>query len=112
MTFLALIFAHLLADYPLQGHFLANNKGKNHILLFTHAGIWTGTILVAVHLLGFEVTLLDVLTLFVVHAIADAFKAKSIGVYKKLDPLKGGLLLDQSIHVIQILALMIYKGMF
>lgn len=112
MNFLALIFAHLLADYPLQGDFLANFKGKNHIVLVSHAGIWTGTILVATHLLGFDVTLFDVVWLFIVHAVADYLKAKPVGVYKKLDSLKGGLLLDQSIHVIQILILMAYKGMF
>lgn len=112
MIFLILLFAHLLADYPLQGDFLANMKGKNHIVLATHAGIWTGTILVAVHLLGFDVTLFDVAWLFIVHAIADYLKAKPVGIYKKLDSLKGGLLLDQSIHVAQILILMAYKGMF
>ena len=112
MTFLILVFAHLLADYPLQGDFLATMKGKNHIILVTHAGIWTGTILVAVHFLGFDVTLFDVVTLFIVHAIADYLKAKPIGFYKKLDSLKGGLLLDQSIHILQLLVLMAYKGMF
>lgn len=112
LIFLTLVFAHLLADYPLQSDFLANMKGKNHIVLVSHAGIWTGTILVAVHLLGFDVTLFDVVTLFTVHAIADYLKAKPVGVYKKLDSLKGGLLLDQSVHILQILVLMTYKGMF
>jgi hypothetical protein len=112
MILLTLIFAHLLADYPLQGDFLANMKGKNHIILVSHAGIWTGTILVAVHLLGFPVTVFDVVVLFVVHAIADYLKAKPVGIYKRLDSLKGGLLLDQSIHLIQILVFMWYKGMF
>lgn len=112
LIFLTLVFAHLLADYPLQGDFLANMKGKNKIVLVSHAGIWTGTILVAVHLLGFEVTLFDVVTLFVVHAIADHLKARPVGIYKKLDSLKGGLLLDQSVHILQILVLMMYKGMF
>lgn len=111
MTLLVLVFAHLLADYPLQGEFLANMKGKNPIVLVSHAGIWTDTILVAVHLLGFDVKLFDVGWLFIVHAVADYLKAKPLGVYKKLDALKGGLLLDQSIHMIQILVLMTYKGM-
>lgn len=112
MPILVLIFAHLLADYPLQGEFLATTKGKNIMSLVSHAGIWTGTILVAVHLLGYGVNVVDVATLFVVHAIADYLKAKPIGIYKRMDGLKGGLLLDQSIHLIQILILMTYKGMF
>jgi hypothetical protein len=112
MNLLVLIFAHLLADYPLQGDFLATMKGKNHIILASHAGIWTGTILTAVHLLGYGVNFNDVIFLFVIHAIADYCKAKPIGIYGRLDVLKGGLLLDQSIHLMQILVLMAAKGMF
>lgn len=111
MTLLALIFAHLLADYPLQGEFLATMKGKNVIVLVSHAGIWTGVILTAVHLLGYDVTLFDVVSLFTVHAIADYAKAKPLGFYKKLDVLRGGLLIDQSIHLVQIIVLLAYKTM-
>lgn len=109
MNFLVLLFAHLLADYPLQGDFLAKEKGRNVIVLFTHAGIWTGTILTAAYLLGYDITILDVCILFAVHALADYAKAASIGIYSRLDPLKGGLLLDQSIHVLQILVFMATK---
>lgn len=110
MSILILLFAHLLADYPLQGEFLATMKGKNIIVLISHAGIWTGTILTAVHLMGFEVTLFDVATLFIVHAIADYLKAANKLWYKKMDALKGGLLCDQLIHVAQIIILISYKG--
>ncbi|MGR6546298.1 DUF3307 domain-containing protein [Paenibacillus tundrae] len=109
MELLILIFAHLLADYPLQGEFLATMKGKNLIVLVSHAGIWTGTILVAMHLMGYDVTIWDVLTLFVVHAVADYAKAKPIGFYKRLDPLKGGLLIDQGIHLVQLVVLLAIK---
>lgn len=112
MPLLVLIFAHLLADYPLQGEFLATTKGKNIISLVSHAGIWTGTILTAVHLLGYEVNFNDVIFLFVIHAVADYCKAKPVGIYSRLDTLKGGLLLDQGIHLMQILVLMAAKGMF
>lgn len=103
MQFLVLMFAHLLADYPLQGEFLANMKGKNHILLISHAGIWTGCIAIAGYLLGFDVGYLDITLLFVIHTIADYLKAANKFWYKKLDALKGGLLSDQLIHVGQIL---------
>jgi hypothetical protein len=112
MPLLVLIFAHLLADYPLQGEFLATTKGKNIISLVSHAGIWTGIILTAVHLLGYEVNFNDVIFLFVIHAVADYCKAKPVGIYGRIDALKGGLLLDQSIHLLQILVLMAAKGMF
>lgn len=103
MVFLTLIFAHLLADYPLQGEFLANMKGKNFIVLVSHAGIWTGCIAVAGHLLGFDINLVDVATLFFIHAFADYLKAANKLWYKKLSPLNGGLACDQLIHVLQII---------
>ncbi|MGV4321213.1 DUF3307 domain-containing protein [Bacillus mojavensis] len=109
MMFLILLFAHLLADYPLQGDFLATMKGKNVIALLTHAGIWTGTICTALWLMGLPVTLIDVAWLFVVHAVADYMKAKPIGFYKKLNPLGSGLLIDQGIHILQIVILLITK---
>lgn len=109
MTFLVLLFAHLLADYPLQGDFLANMKGKNHIILATHAAIWTGTICTALWIMGIDVTLLDVLWLFVVHAFQDYLKAKPVGIFKKWNPLGKGLLVDQLVHVGQIVVLVLYK---
>ena len=112
IPFFALIFAHLIADYPLQSDFIAQFKGKNNIILAVHAGIWTGVILVAVHLLGYEVTLFDIASLFVVHAIADYCKARGVGFYRRLDALGSGLLIDQGIHVLQIVILILYKGMY
>ena len=109
MTFLILVFAHLLADYPLQGDFLANMKGKNFIVLVSHAGIWTGTICTALQLIGLPVTLMDITWLFIVHAVADYLKAKPLWFYKKLNPLGAGLAIDQLIHIIQIIILLGYK---
>lgn len=110
--FLVLLFAHLLADYPLQGDFLAKMKGKNHITLATHAGIWTGTICTALWLMGLPVDEFDIAWLFVVHAIVDYMKAKPVGFYKNMNPLGLGLLIDQMIHVLQIVVLLAYKVIF
>lgn len=107
MVFLSLLFAHLLADYPLQGAFLADMKGKNLIVLFTHAGIWTGCIAITGHLLGYHIDVLDVFLLFTVHAFADHLKATNKLWYKKFDSLKGGLLIDQLIHILQIIVFML-----
>ena len=109
MTFLALLYAHLLADYPLQGDYLARTKGQNVISLASHAGIWTGTICVAASLLGMSITILDVAVLFVVHAVADFVKARSLWFYKRMNPSGLGLAIDQLKHVGQIAALMITR---
>lgn len=105
MNFLILVYAHLLGDYPLQGDFLANQKGNNFLLLITHAGIWAGTVALAGHLIGFDITLLDISLLFLVHALADWLKATGKLWYVGTDALKEGLLVDQLIHVVQILIL-------
>jgi hypothetical protein len=110
MTFLILLFGHLLADFPLQSHFMATTKGQNRISLFSHSGIWTGTVLIAAYLIGYQVTVYDVFTFFIVHVILDFAKAKPVGFYKKLNPLGMGLALDQILHVLQILVFMIYKS--
>jgi len=112
MDFLILLFAHLLADYPLQGDFLALNKGKNPMALFAHAGIWTGVIAITASYIGYDIDILDVIFLFLVHAILDYAKANKLCIYSKLDPLKEGLLLDQFLHVIQIILLILLNLKF
>lgn len=108
-NFVWLLFAHLLADYPLQGDFLASMKGKNVIVLFTHAGIWTGCITLGMHLLGFDPSAAMVIALFVIHAIADVLKARNLLWYRRMDSLKGGLLVDQLIHVAQIVVALAFS---
>ena len=107
LIFLGLIFVHLLADYPLQGEFLANMKGKNYILLLSHAGIWTGSITVAGVIMGLNIGVIDIIFLLLIHTVADHLKATNRLWYKHLDSLKGGLLSDQLIHIGQIIILMI-----
>lgn len=110
MSFLILLFTHLLADYPLQPSFLATEKaGKNDklfILLLSHAGIWTGCIALAGYLIGLNIDYLDITLLFIVHTIADYLKATGKLFHKNLDPLNEGLLIDQLIHIGQILLLL------
>jgi len=43
-TLFFLIALHFIADFPLQGEFLANMKGKFDYLLFSHAFMWSGVI--------------------------------------------------------------------
>lgn len=112
MDFLVLLFAHLLADYPLQGPFLSEYKGSNKILLFTHAGIWTGIICITATFLGYNIDLVDVIFLFIVHSILDYCKSNNVGIYSRLDPLKEGLLLDQLLHVGQIILLILLNLKF
>lgn len=105
MQFLVLIFAHLLGDYPLQGDFLAKQKGTRLIAMWSHCGIWTGCVTIAAHFVGLHISLLQVLLLFFVHWLADHVKATEC--YTDDDPLGWSLWVDQGIHVVQIIALYI-----
>ncbi len=109
MRYLTLVFAHLLADYPLQGPFLAETKGRNPLTLVSHAGIWTGTIMAVGRWCGYEPRLFDVVTLFGMHAAADYAKARPRGIYMRLSPLGAGLALDQAIHLGQLAVYLFVK---
>ena len=103
MEFLVLLFAHLLGDYPLQREFLSAEKGDNIIFLFSHAGIWTGCIATAGFVMGFNIQFIDIALLFIVHSVADYLKGQKKLWYKNMDDLREGLLIDQLIHVGQVL---------
>ena len=100
MSFLTLVFVHLLADYPLQGDFLAKMKGQNFLCLLTHCGIWTGCVFTVAHFLHIPFDMYWVLAMFAVHLMADWWK--SHGGYGKADPLGWPLWVDQAIHVGQV----------
>lgn len=40
-----LVAAHYLCDFPLQGDFMAQQKGKNKLILFGHSAIHAGAVL-------------------------------------------------------------------
>jgi hypothetical protein len=103
-----LLLAHLLADYPLQGDFLANMKGKRILLMISHCGIWTGCIVVAAAYLGIPPTTGLLAFLFVGHFLADEAKAQRWWFYENLDPLGAALWVDQSFHVLQILCVLFF----
>lgn len=103
MIFLTLFFFHLLADFPFQGEFLSKMKEENMIFLSIHASIWTGVISIVGHFIGFQITISDVIILFIVHLFADYLKANKLVWYKNLDPLHSGLIIDQLIHVCQLI---------
>ena len=43
---------HLIADYPMQGDFLANIKGQNFFLLLCHSFMWAGIVYFGLMYLG------------------------------------------------------------
>lgn len=94
-----LIVAHYIGDFPLQGDFLGEMKGKFDYLLFSHAVIWTGVICAALgyfHVLAWW----KVGFLLFGHMTIDRWKARK---EDKTNALTKDLWIDQALHVVQIL---------
>jgi len=89
-----LIFAHFIGDFPLQGDFLAANKGKLWYCMLSHCIIWTACICLALQYLGLY-SEWKVVFLILGHTVCDFWKTRKIG-WKYIYP-------DQAWHIVQCL---------
>jgi hypothetical protein len=94
MPFLFLLFMHCLADFPLQGQWLAEQKGKEPLFMFAHCVIWTGMISLGLHIMGI-LSMWKIAFLFFGHFGADTLKCSR-------PPCKFNMYLDQLYHMFQI----------
>jgi len=90
---------HALADYPLQGDFLAQFKGKNWIAMVAHCLIWSLCIYCGLWLYGVTKEW-HLPFLFFGHMAIDKWKCSRSGNGKELG---SDLLIDQLAHFIQIM---------
>jgi hypothetical protein len=97
-VFFALVVAHYIGDFPMQGDFLANFKGKNDYILFVHSIIWTGCICAVLGYFGLFAWW-KVMALLLGHFIIDRWKARK---EDKSTALTRDLWIDQFIHLIQV----------
>lgn len=100
-----LLTVHCLADYPLQGDFLANIKGKNFFLLLVHSFIWAGMIYGALILLNISCNPFWFVFLLVGHVVIDKWKC---GRTDKSKALTLDLYIDQAGHLLQILTVLAF----
>ena len=97
-SLLFLVWLHMVGDYPLQGDFIAQVKGKNDYILFCHAVIWTGCITIGLVIIGLFAWWKFAM-LLVGHFIIDRWKARK---HDKTNALTRDLYIDQSLHLIQL----------
>ena len=101
--FFALIVAHCIGDFPMQGDFLANFKSRNDYILFVHSVIWTGCVCAVLGYFGlFEWWKIE--TLLFGHFIIDRWKARK---EDKSRALTRDLWIDQALHVGQLLIVLV-----
>lgn len=97
-TLFAATVAHFVADFPLQGDFVANFKGKNDYILFCHAIIWTGCVCAVLGFFGIFAWW-KVAFLLVGHFFIDRWKARK---EDKTYALTHDLWKDQAMHFAQV----------
>jgi len=90
------LFSHYVLDYPLQGDFLSNSKGKNMYSLFAHSMIYSLGMSICLYILD-KFQLYDVFILLVSHMIIDYIKANSKNEKYKHTVY---LYIDQALHII------------
>jgi len=93
---------HLVADFPMQGDFLANIKGKNFFLLLCHSFMWAGIIYFGLKCFGLADPW-EFWFLGIVHAAIDKWKCSR---KDKTKALTTHLYIDQALHFLQIIAAM------
>lgn len=99
-----LVVLHFLGDFPLQGTYLAENKGKNDYLLFAHSFIWAGVI--SAGLLYFGMFALGKSAfLLVFHFCIDRINAR--GISELYLSAQQALVFDQFLHFVQIIFVVI-----
>lgn len=91
-----ILLAHYIADYPLQGDFLAQTKGKYWYSLLAHSIIHGLTIALALKLLGLFAIWKSIF-LIVSHIIIDDKKATAKDKSKALTTY---LYINQTLHII------------
>ncbi len=90
-----IILAHYIADYPLQGDFLAQTKGKYWYSLLAHSVIYGLTIALALKLLGLF-AIWKAIALIISHMVIDYKKATAKNKEKALTTY---LYIDQALHI-------------
>ena len=97
------LLAHYIADYSLQGDFLAQTKGKYWYNLFAHSMIYSLSLCLCFKLLGVFV-IWKFIVLLISHIIIDYLKANA---KDKEKALTSYLYVDQGLHIMIAVLLLI-----
>ncbi|MGL5707488.1 MAG: DUF3307 domain-containing protein [Aeromonas sp.] len=106
-TFFTFVTAHMFGDYVFQNDFQANFKGKLNFILFVHSWIWSSCVGLALVINGYNFNVFDCLYLVIGHYFIDKYKCNK---KDKTNALTKDLWIDQFLHFLQILALVLLKN--
>lgn len=91
------VCAHYIGDFPLQGDFVAMNKGKYWYVMLAHCIIWAACICVVLKFYGLFAPW-KIAALIIPHYLTDLWKCrkpKTPEAWKYIYP-------DQAIHLLQV----------
>ena len=100
-----LVIAHYIGDYPYQGDFLAQFKGKLNYILFCHALIWTGCVAIALEW-GGGFAWWKIAMLLVGHCMIDYWKVNHPKAQE--EGLTRLLWIDQLLHFMQVVVVWVF----
>lgn len=92
-----LLFAHYIADYPLQSDFLAQTKGKYWYSLMVHCFLYSMTIGTAMVLMKGYFSISSMMIIYITHVAIDYCKANAKNKEKALTTY---LYIDQLAHIL------------
>lgn len=102
---IVILSAHMFGDYFLQTDYLAMNKGKDNYILLAHCILYGLGIGIVFGIFGFTLTAIDLALISAIHYPVDYLKAR--GITSKLIGDKNALILDQVIHYITLLLIIV-----
>ena len=94
-TLLIWLACHFIGDFAFQSAWMSMEKGKSWEVNFYHCATYTATFVLFAH-----PSLLATTVIFVTHFIVDPLKAR----YKLIGP----IWLDQALHIITILLILLF----
>jgi hypothetical protein len=101
MTYLILLLAHYLLDFPLQGDYLARTKASEPYSMIAHVMIYSLGIATVYYLLGIVSETTCIIIFFgtaIQHFIVDRWKAS------QKEPKKWHIWVDQVLHIAMLMA--------
>ena len=102
---IVILFAHMFGDYFLQTDYLAKNKAKDNYILLAHCVLYSLGIGIVFGIFGITLTTIDLALISAIHYPIDYLKAR--GITPKLIGDKNALILDQAIHYITLLLIIL-----
>ena len=98
MMLLIILVASLIADYPLQGFFLADYKSKSWVVMTIHCLIWAGSVSIVMYFMGIFAWWM-LAFLFIGHYAMDKWKSK----HPTEEKYVWTYYVDQAFHLVQLL---------